>query len=76
KYDKSSEINAAVIIFEYSDFDSIGYHSGKEVNIFRSLIDLTDSRNRSRNKTSPFMIKVDWRNPYGELPASDYPKLP
>ncbi|CAG8590964.1 630_t:CDS:10, partial [Acaulospora colombiana] len=23
-----------------------------------------------------FLVTVDWRNPYGELPAADYPKLP
>ncbi|CAG8510650.1 17327_t:CDS:2, partial [Dentiscutata heterogama] len=27
-------------------------------------------------KGGDFMIRIDWRNPYGELPASDYPKLP
>jgi hypothetical protein len=23
-----------------------------------------------------YLITIDWRNPYGELPASEYPKLP
>ncbi|CAJ0914533.1 9080_t:CDS:2, partial [Entrophospora sp. SA101] len=23
-----------------------------------------------------FTVTVEWHNPYGELPASDYPKLP
>ncbi|CAG8557665.1 25716_t:CDS:2, partial [Racocetra persica] len=124
KYVKSSEINAAVIIFEYSDFDSIGYHSGEKKDLIcnnhtikekhclesefgnfiynknASSIDthvFNDTKkdqiytyqvnktgfycvaalsSPDLNKTSYFMIKVDWRNPYGELPASDYPKLP
>ncbi|RIB14974.1 lung seven transmembrane receptor-domain-containing protein [Gigaspora rosea] len=25
---------------------------------------------------SQFLVTVDWKNPYGELPAMDYPKLP
>ncbi|CAI2163193.1 1817_t:CDS:2 [Funneliformis geosporum] len=28
------------------------------------------------NKESEYFVTVDWRNPYGELPAAEYPKLP
>ncbi|CAG8513671.1 14174_t:CDS:2 [Acaulospora morrowiae] len=27
-------------------------------------------------KGGDFLVVIDWRNPYGELPAADYPKLP
>jgi len=28
------------------------------------------------NTEGEFTISIEWRNPYGELPASEYPKLP
>lgn len=28
------------------------------------------------NNSETFFLSIDWRNPYGELPAADYPKLP
>ncbi|GBB95326.1 hypothetical protein RclHR1_02510020 [Rhizophagus clarus] len=28
------------------------------------------------NTDVQYLVTVDWRNPYGELPASEYPKLP
>ncbi|CAG8731150.1 15595_t:CDS:2, partial [Gigaspora margarita] len=116
KYDKISDANASVVVFEYSDFSSIGYFSKGEASIFQNhcsesqLGSIIFDKNASSitthvfistatsdqsyiyhvnktgfycvaalpsNKTSQnFIIKIDWRNPYGELPASDYPKLP
>ncbi|CAG8724693.1 422_t:CDS:10, partial [Dentiscutata erythropus] len=105
KYDKISKIGASMVVYEYSDFDSIGYfEKGERGSIVfnkdaSSIVDHVfnfDSTGEDQsfiyhvNKTGfycvaafsfedrvgDFMIRIDWRNPYGELPASDYPKLP
>ncbi|CAG8642866.1 23206_t:CDS:10 [Cetraspora pellucida] len=125
KYDKKSNTDVAVIVYEWPDNENFGYPvdsgankiyicdqnaiaanycpqsqlggfivtSNKTSSIVTHVFNTTKSGQSftyTINRTgyycvaalpSPitdqrFLVTVDWKNPYGELPALDYPKLP